>query len=198
MSAKVSVYIATSLDGFIARKDGKLDWLNDANATVPEGEDCGYNAFMDSVDVVIMGRKTYEQVLSFGEWPYGKTPVVVLSRNPIKFPAALPNTVTHSSEKPLVLYNRLSEEGAKHLYVDGGVTIQRFLKEGLIDELTITVIPIILGEGIPLFTSLERDVLLSHIDTKTFDFGFVQIRYSVIEYFNNNSGGFRRCNSSIC
>ena len=179
MSAKVSVYIATSLDGFIARKDGELDWLNDANATVPEGEDCGYNAFMDSVDVLVMGRRTYEQVLSFGKWPYEKTPVVVLSRNPIKFPADLPNTVTHSSEKPGVLYNRMSEEGAKHIYVDGGVTIQRFLTEGLIDELTITVIPIILGDGTPLFSSLEKDVLLTHIATNTFDFGFVQTKYAV-------------------
>jgi dihydrofolate reductase len=126
-----------------------------------------------------MGRKTYEQVLSFGEWPYGKTPVVVLSSHPINFPADLPNTVTHSSETPRVLYNRLTDKGAKHLYVDGGVTIQRFLTEGLIDELTITVIPVILGEGTPLFGSLEKDVLLTHISTKTFDFGFVQIRYSV-------------------
>ena len=180
-TTKVSVYIATSLDGFIARKDGELDWLNDANAIVPDGEDCGYHAFMNSVDVLIMGRKTYEQVLSFGEWPYEKTRVVVLSRNPITFPEDLPNTVTHSSETPRVLYNRLSEEGAKHLYVDGGITIQRFLTEELIDELTITVIPIILGEGTPLFAPLGKDVLLTHVGTKTFDFGFVQITYSVVK-----------------
>ena len=109
MSAKVSVYIATSLDGFIARKDGGLDWLNNANATVSEGEDCGYHGFMLSVDVLIMGRKTYEQVLCFSEWPYGKTRVVVLSRRPITFPADLPNTVTHSSETPRVLYDRLNK-----------------------------------------------------------------------------------------
>jgi dihydrofolate reductase len=81
---KISVYIATSLDGFIARRDGSIDWLNEANAVVPEGEDCGYMAFMDSVDALIMGRKTYEQVLSFGQWPYRDTPVVVLSRNSIE------------------------------------------------------------------------------------------------------------------
>ncbi len=181
MNPKVSVFIATSLDGFIARKNGELDWLNDANATVPEGEDCGYRAFMDSIDTLIMGRKTYEQVLSFSKWPYGETPVIVMSRNSIAFPANLPDTVTHSSETPRVLSDRLSAAGAKHLYVDGGMTIQSFLSEGLVDELTITVIPIILGEGIPLFASIGKDVLLTHLSTKAYDFGFVQTRYSVIK-----------------
>lgn len=181
MSAKVSVYIATSLDGFIARKDGDLDWLDDANATVPAGEDCGYHSFMASVDVLIMGRKTYKKVLSFGEWPYGNTPVVILSRHPITFPSHLPNTVTHSSEPPRTIYDRLSEKGVKHIYVDGGITIQRFLAAGLIDELTITTIPILLGEGSPLFGPLEKDVLLDRIDTKTFDFGFVQTKYVVVK-----------------
>jgi len=181
MSAKVSVYIAMSLDGYIARKNGDLDWLNAANATIPEGEDCGYRAFMDTVDVLIMGRKTYEQVLSFGEWPYGKTPVVVLSRAPITFPAELPDTITNSSETPRALYNRLSGAGAKHLYVDGGITIQRFLAAGLIDELTITIIPVVLGEGIPLFGPLATDVLLTCISARAFEFGFVQVQYAVVK-----------------
>jgi dihydrofolate reductase len=181
MSAKASVYIATSLDGYIARKDGDLDWLNAANAIIPEGEDCGYRAFMDTVDVLIMGRKTYEQVLSFGEWPYGKTPVVVLSRNPINFPDQLPNTISHSSETPMALRDRLTAEGAKHLYVDGGVTIQRFLAEGLIDEITITIVPVILGDGIPLFGPLAADVPLKCIATRSFEFGFVQVQYAVVK-----------------
>jgi dihydrofolate reductase len=182
MKTKVSVYIATSLDGFIARSDGALDWLNEANATVPEGEDCGFQAFFDSVDMLILGRKTYEQVLTFGQWPYGKMPVVVLSSNLISFPPNLPDTVTHSKESPGDLIERLSREGVKHVYVDGGNTIQGFLSEGLIDEITVTVIPVILGDGIPLFGSLSKDVKLAHVHTKVFDFGFVQTTYSVKNY----------------
>jgi len=179
MRTRVSVFIATSLDGFIARKDGTLDWLNEANATVPEGEDCGFQAFWESVDTLIMGRKTYEQVMSFGQWPYGQTPVVVLSRSSISLPPSLPDAVTHSSESPRDLYERLSGEGVEHVYVDGGITIQGFLAEGLVDEITVTVIPVILGDGIPLYGSQERDIRLTHVRTTAFDFGFVQTTYSV-------------------
>ncbi|WP_299406523.1 dihydrofolate reductase family protein [Acaryochloris sp. IP29b_bin.148] len=179
MSTKVSVFIATSLDGFIARKDGDIDWLNDANATVPEGEDCGYQSFIASVDVLIMGRKTYEQVLSFGPWPYGQIRVIVMSRSPIQFPVELPACVTHSAEMPRMLYDRLVNEGVQHLYIDGGVTIQRFFAAGLIDELTITVIPILLGEGTPLFGPLERDISLTLIRSRSYDFGFIQLQYAV-------------------
>lgn len=179
MKTKASVYIATSLDGFIARKDGALDWLDEANSTVPEGEDCGFQAFMDSIGTLIMGRKTYEMVLSFGQWPYDETPVIVLSRHPISFPDSLPDTVTHSSESPRDLLDRLSQEGVGHVYVDGGTTIQGFLSAGLIDEITLTVIPVILGGGIPLFGSLDQDIRLTHVHTTAYDFGFVQTTYSV-------------------
>lgn len=179
MSVKVSVYIATSLDGFIARADGNLDWLDEANTKVPEGEDCGFVEFMNSVDTLLMGRKTYEKVLSFGEWPYVDTPVVVLSRNQILFPEHLPSTVSHSSEQPTELLNRLAAEGVQHVYVDGGRTIQGFLSEGLVDKITVTKIPVILGEGIPLFGSVKNDILLTHIRTTAFDFGFVQSTYAV-------------------
>jgi dihydrofolate reductase len=178
---KASVYIGTSLDGFIARRDGSIDWLNEAQGLVPEGEDCGYKAFMESVDVLIMGRKTFEQVLTFGPWYYGETPVIVLSHNPMTIPSHLPGTVSHSSESPQMLLDRLSDQGVKHVYVDGGSTIQGFLAESLIDDITITRIPIALGEGIPLFGPMERDLYLTHVSTKTYDFGFVQTTYQVIK-----------------
>ena len=181
MNPNVSVFIATSLDGFIARKNGELDWLDAANATIPEGEDGGYQAFMETVDVLVMGRNTYEKVLSFGPWPYGQTSVVVLSSQAIEFPTHLPHTIKHSSATPRELYERLASEGAKHLYIDGGLTIQRFLAAGLIDELIITVIPVLLGEGIPLFGPLEKDISLTCVSTKAFEFGFVQLHYAVVK-----------------
>ena len=140
--------------------------MNEANATVPDGEDCGFKAFMDSVDALIMGRKTYEQVLSFGEWPYDRTPVVLLSRNSISFPFSVPYTVTCSSEPLRDLLKLLSDDGTKDVYIDGGITIQGFLSEGLVDEITVTVIPVILGGGIPLFGSIENDIGLTHMRTK--------------------------------
>lgn len=176
---KVSVYIATSPDGFIARRDGAIDWLNETNAVVPEGEDCGFMAFMDSVDTLIMGRKTYEQILSFGQWPYGDTPVVVLSHNSIEIPSHLSDTVSHSTESPAALLKLLAAHGVKHVYVDGGSTIQGFLAESLIDEITITRIPVVIGEGIPLFAPMPRDIKLIHLSTTAYEFGFVQSRYSV-------------------
>ncbi len=179
MSLKVSAYFAASLDGYIAKRNGSIDWLNEASADIPKGEDCGYKAFMDSVDVLVMGRNTFEQVLTFGEWSYGDTPVVVLSSKPISIPAGLPNSVTHSSEAPKPLCTRLASEGAGHVYVDGGISIQRFLAEGLIDEIIITFIPIILGGGISPFGELEQEIKLVQLDAKVFDFGFMQARYSV-------------------
>ena len=135
---KTSVYVGTSLDGFIASLDGSIDWLNEANALVSEGEDFGYKAFMDSVDALIMGRKTYEQMLTFGQWPYANTPVVVLSHNAVTTPSELSGMVSHSSQSPRGLLEHLSDQGVKHVYVDGGSTIQGFLAESLIDEITIT------------------------------------------------------------
>ncbi len=185
MTAKVSVFIATSLDGFIARSDGRIDWLNQANATVPRGEDCGYATFIATVDTIVMGRNTFEQVLTFDEWPYGDRQVVVLSRSGIVIPNALRENVSVSSEWPQVLVDRLSAAGARHLYIDGGQTIQRFLRVGLIQELTITVIPILLGTGKPLFGPLESDVLLQHLSTHAYSFGFVQSKYRRVNIVNH-------------
>jgi dihydrofolate reductase len=179
MGFKSSVFIATSLDGFIARENGEIDWLDAANSTVPKGEDCGYFDFMKTIDVLVMGRKTYEKVLSFGMWPYGDTPVIVLSSNKIEIPNDLVQSVSCSSESPKDLCERLSNERAKRIYVDGGATIQHFLAEGLINDITITVIPVILGSGIPLFADAGKDISLKHVTTKTYDFGFVQLTYEV-------------------
>ncbi|MCG8649868.1 MAG: dihydrofolate reductase family protein, partial [Pirellulales bacterium] len=158
MKLKVSVFIATSLDGYIARSDGGIDWLDAANATVPPGEDCGFGAMMQSVDALVMGRNTYEQVLTFGDWVYGDTPVTVLSSKPLASSDQTPATVKHSSESPRELCERLAGEGIGHIYVDGGNTIQRFLAENLVDELTVTLIPVVLGKGISLFGPLGKDI----------------------------------------
>lgn len=113
MTIQCAVFIATSLDGFIAREDGSIDWLNEANQVVPPDEDCGYGQFMVDVDVLVMGRNTFEQVLTFTPWPYGSTPVVVVSRKGIELPASVPSSVSVSSERPAVLIERLSQQGVK-------------------------------------------------------------------------------------
>jgi dihydrofolate reductase len=178
---KCSVFVATSLDGYIARKDGNIDWLNEANTVVPAGTDLGFDAFLSSVDVLIVGRKTFEQVLSFNEWPYGATPVVVMSRSLEKTPVNAPSTVSLSAEPPRQLLSRLSAAGYQHAYVDGGLTIQSFLAENLIDETTITVLPILLGSGIPLFGETQRDIHLKLVASKAYDFGFIQNKYCMVD-----------------
>lgn len=171
------MFIATSLDGFIAREDGSIDWLERANASLPAGEDCGYKAFFASVDVLVMGRHTFELAKTFPEWPYGSTPLVVLASRPVDVPAAIGGSVSVSSEAPAELVARLAGEGKKHAYVDGGVTIQRFLAAGLIDELIVTLIPVLLGKGRPLFGPLGRDQRLSLAGSKVYGSGFVQLQY---------------------
>jgi dihydrofolate reductase len=179
MRPQVSVFIATSLDGFIAREDGAIDWLEAANATVPPGEDCGYAAFAASVDGLVMGRHSFETVLGFAPWPYGDKRLVVLSRGPVAIPEALAGTVTASSEAPEALVERLGAEGVRHVYVDGGITIQRFMAAGLVDEITVTLIPILLGAGRPLFGPLPGDRNLTLLGSRQYDFGFVQLHYRV-------------------
>tara|TARA_R110002095_G_scaffold152237_5_gene132380 strand:+ start:35989 stop:36534 length:546 start_codon:yes stop_codon:yes gene_type:complete len=178
---KVSVYIATSLDGFIARENGDLDWLPGSDgAGDPTGEDYGYHEFMNSVDVLIMGRNTFETVLSFGiEWPYSEKRVIVLSSQPVQIPSELPDTVESPSLSPADLIQKLSEDGHQRAYIDGGKTIQSFLNADLIQDLIITRIPILIGSGIPLFSPLDNDQKLRHINTHTFENGFVQSKYEI-------------------
>ncbi|MBF0240835.1 MAG: dihydrofolate reductase [SAR324 cluster bacterium] len=177
---KASVYIATSLDGFIARNNGSLDWLPGSDGNHENNsEDYGFQKFMDSVDVLVMGRKTYEMVLSFGQWPYGTKRVVVLSKTLAQISETLPQTVELKSASPAELFQELRTSGAKHIYVDGGSTIQGFLRAGLIHEITITRVPVLIGSGIPLFGAIEKDLPLKHIETRSFDSGFVQSRYAL-------------------
>ncbi|WP_454785825.1 dihydrofolate reductase family protein [Legionella sp. WA2024007413] len=180
MSMKCSVFIATTVDGFIARENGSIDWLNHFNSLVPPGEDGGYQSFISTVDGLVMGRNSFEQVLSFDEWPYGDLPVVVLSSKTINIPRHLQKCVSLSAEKPSVLVERLAEKGMKHLYIDGGITIQRFISENLIDELTITLIPILLGSGRSLFGPLKQDIDLELMETKNIGCGIVQLKYQVV------------------
>lgn len=178
MRPRVSVYIATSLDGFIARTDGNIDWLTDPAYEVP-GEDFGYQSFMQTVDVLVMGRNTFEKVLTFDEWPYGDTKVIVLSHAQNLLPDKLTNRVEVLALPPTELVKYLFERGYRHTYLDGGLTIRAFLRANLVDELTITRIPVLLGQGLPLFGELTGDVALHHISTSSFPNGFVQSVYKV-------------------
>lgn len=180
MASKCSVFVATSLDGFIARENGSIDWLEQANSVIPSGKDCGYGEFFASVDALVMGRATFEQVRSFEQWPYGDKRVVVMSRHGVTIPDALASTVSSSSATPAQLVAQLAAEGLNHLYIDGGKTIQSFLRAGLIDELTITLIPLLLGSGRPLFGPLEQTLHLQHLATQAYPFGFVQHRYRIV------------------
>jgi len=174
----VSVYIATSLDGFIARENGNLDWLL-SGGDGENREDYGYKTFMETVDFLVMGRNTYEKALTFGDWPYGTKPVVVLSSRPLAIPAHIAKSVESISCTPTHLVSRLAAHGAKHLYIDGGKTIQGFLNAGLITRLIITRLPVLIGSGITLFGPLERDIKLRHIETRQFSSGLVQSEYEV-------------------
>ncbi len=174
---KATVYVATSIDGFIARENGSIDWLPPVGEG---GEDYGYRKFLDSVDAIVMGRRTYEMVLSFGSWPYGKKPLIVLSSRQVEIPRNIADTVESLSGPPKEVVRRLTERGFGHLYIDGGKTIQGFLRDSLIDRLIITRVPILLGSGIPLFGPLSRDIKLRHLETRQFKNGLVQSEYEVL------------------
>lgn len=168
-----SVFIATSLDGFIAREDGAVDWLP------PFGdEDYGYTAFMNTIDALVMGRKTFETVLAFGgPWQYGKKPVIVLTTQPSLASAPEGAICEAMSGTPREIVSRLADRGMKHLYVDGGVTIQRFLDAGLIRRMIITRVPVLLGGGIPLFGPLQHDIHFKHVATHAYLDGLVESEY---------------------
>jgi dihydrofolate reductase len=170
----LSAFIGTSVDGFIARPGGELDWLPPGG-----GEEHGYEAFMDSVDALVIGRKTYETVLSFDAWPYGEKPVFVLSTRPLA-PAPAGAVVEHLSGSPDQIVSQLEGRGIGHAYVDGGITIQRFLRAGLIQRIVITRVPVLIGEGVPLFGVTGRDIPLKHVATRQYPSGLVQSEYLVV------------------
>ncbi len=169
-----SVFVGVSVDGFIARSNGDLDWLP------ADGEPHGYDEFMASVDALVIGRKTFETVLGFGAWPYGDKRVVVLSSRPVDLSAVRGGVVEQMAGPPEEIVAKLAASGAEHLYVDGGITIQRFLRAGLIQRLVITRVPVLIGDGIPLFGSLPRDLRLRHVATRQYPSGLVQSEYHVL------------------
>ena len=172
----VSVFVGTSLDGFIARPNGDLDFLPPGG-----GEPHGYNEFIATVDAIVIGRKTFETVLTMNPWPYGSKRVVVLSSEPVDLSAIVGGTVEHMSGPPAEIVSRLVASGAHHLYVDGGITIQRFLRAGLVQRLIITRVPVLIGDGIPLFGTIPSDIRLRHIATRHYPSGLVTSEYQVAE-----------------
>src|SRR5262245_2115003 len=174
---KTSVFCGVSVDGFLARVDGALDFLDAAGS-----EPHGYEEFIVTVDTIVMGRNTFEIVMGFGSWPFGDRRVVVLSSRPLDLSAASARgaRVEQMSGSPAQIASRLSAEGAQHAYVDGGITIQGFLQAGLIQRLVISRVPVLIGSGIPLFGSLPQDVLLRHVATKAYQGGLVQSEYEVL------------------
>ena len=176
---KCSVYIATSVDGFIAKPDGDIGWLHRPEYAAADMQGLGYQDFISTVDALVMGRRTFEKVMSFEPWPYEGTPVIVLSSGAPQIPVELQGKIRVESLPPEQLVARLKAEGLGHLYIDGGNTIQRFLRARLIQEIIITRIPILLGAGISLFDSIGVELPLRLLAATRSDNGFVQVRYSV-------------------
>lgn len=171
MRPRVSVYIATSIDQFIARDDGDLDWL--AEVQEAGGGDYGYAAFMDTIDAVVLGRVTYDAVRSFELWPFEGKRVIVVTNRPLL--AAFNEEQYAGALAPL--FDRLGATGVRRVYLDGGATIRQALDEGLVDDLTLSVVPVILGTGLPLFS---RGIPESHwtlTGSEHFPTGLVQLRY---------------------
>lgn len=168
------IYIAESLDGFIATSDGGVDWLHDLPN--PEASDYGYTDFMQNIDAVVMGRNTFQVVLGFGKWPYDK-PVFVLSRTLQKVSEDLKDKVEIVSGDLRALIGKLHGQGYLNLYIDGGKAIQGFLAEDLIDELILTRIPILLGKGISLFGELKQSQKFTHKNTQIYNNALVKSTY---------------------
>jgi dihydrofolate reductase len=171
---QASVFVGVSVDGFMARLDGALDFLPAGG-----GEPHGYDQFMASVDALVIGRGTYETVLGFDAWPYGDKPVFVLSTHALPAPPA-GAVFEHLRGTPAEIVAQLGARGFKHAYIDGGVTIQGFLREGLIQRLIVTRVPVLIGSGIPLFGPVPGDIALTHVATRAYASGLVQSEYEIM------------------
>ena len=169
----VSVFVGTSVDGFIARPNGNLDFLPPGG-----GEPHGYNEFIATVDAIVIGRKTFETVLAMEGWPYGNKRVVVLSSGRLDLSAAH-GAVEQMGGSPAEIVSQLAAGGVDHIYVDGGITIQGFLRAGLVQRLVITRVPVLIGDGVPLFATLPHDIRLRHIATRDYSSGLVQSEYQI-------------------
>lgn len=173
---RASVFVGTSLDGFIARANGDLDFLPPGG-----GEPHGYDEFMATVDALVIGRNTFDTVLNFESWPYGEKPVFVLSTRALP-PAPIGAVVERMSAEPAEIVSQLASRGIQHICVDGGITVQGFLRAGLIQRVIITRIPVLIGDGIPLFGETQRDIVLKHIATREYAGGMVQSEYEIELY----------------
>lgn len=170
-TARGAVYIATSLDGFIARADGGIDFLSRVEVA---GEDYGYREFFASVDALVMGKRTYDTVIAFDPWPYaGKRMVVLTSQSGL---ASRHGEEFYAGEL-YALFERLGTDGVRRVYVDGGNVIGQALRAGLVDEVTVSVIPVLLGAGTPLAPALTSDVPLELTGHRAFPSGLVQLTY---------------------
>lgn len=172
---KLSVFCGVSVDGFLARSNHALDFLEAGGQ-----ESHGFDEFYRSVDVVVIGRNTFEVVLTFGKWAYGKKPVVVLSSRKLDLSAVKGGVVEQMSGEPAEIVKQLKARSFKHAYIDGGITIQRFLAAGCIDRLVITRVPVLIGAGIPLFGSVPNDIRLRHVATRWYKGGLVQSEYEPV------------------
>ncbi|MGB5509596.1 dihydrofolate reductase family protein [Robiginitalea sp.] len=166
MEKKNSVFIAMSLDGYIADKNGRLDWLQ--AIPNPDNNDMGYVAFTNTIDALVMGRKTFETVCGFDvDWPYNQ-PVFVLSKTLKEIPESHQGKAFLVKGTVTEIIDQIHNKGFSRLYIDGGTTIQNFLKEDLIDELVLSTIPVLLGGGSPLFSKLPDKLKFELIGTKTY------------------------------
>jgi dihydrofolate reductase len=171
----VKVFIAVSLDGYIADHHGSVDFLY--KYPEPEGEDMGYHHFISTIDALVMGRKTFETVLTFGvEWPYSR-PVYVWTSELKDIPSSLKDKVYLINGTPASIVEELSSLNHINLYIDGGKTIQSFLNEDMVDEMIITTIPVLLGSGIPLFSNTNKPLYFNCIESRSFSHGVTQSRY---------------------